>query len=179
MRTLLHHWYLSALAICIGVAPTGTAAPLRAGTPAPAIALTDQDNKPWTLADTLQRPEVKAVLLYFYPKDNTPGCTKQACALRDRAGTLMQKGVEIVGVSFDNPASHQRFIKKYSLNFTLLADLKGKAADAYGVRVPKRNLTRRVSFLIGANGKILHVLDHRDAARHVTEMQMAIEKHLP
>ena len=119
------------------------------------------------------------MLLYFYPKDNTPGCTKQACALRDRAGTLMQKGVEIVGVSFDSPASHQRFIKKYSLNFTLLADLKGKAADAYGVRVPKRNLTRRVSFLISANGKILHVLDHRDAARHVTEMQMAIEKHLP
>ena len=167
------------LALLLAVSGPAQAAPLKVGTPAPAIALKDQDNKAWALADTLQRPEVKAVLLYFYPKDNTPGCTKQACALRDRAGTLMQKGVEIVGINFDNTASHQRFIKKYALNFTLLSDLKGAAADAYGVRIPNRNLTRRVSFLISGEGKILHVFDHRDAIRHVAEMQMAIDKHLP
>ena len=84
--------------------------------------------------------------------------------------------METVGVSFDNASSHQRFIKKHSLNFTLLSDLDGKVAEAYGVRVPKRNLARRVSFLIGSDGKILRILDHRDANQHLTEMTAAIER---
>ena len=89
---------------------------------------------------------------------------------------MLHQGVETVGVSFDNASSHQRFIKKHSLNFTLLSDLNGKVAETYGVRVPKRNLARRVSFLIGSDGKILHILDHRDASRHLTEMTAAIER---
>ncbi len=152
------------------------AEPLKAGSAAPAVMLKDHSNKAWSLAETLKRPEVKAVVLYFYPKDDTPGCTKQACGWRDRRGTLLHQGVETVGVSFDNTSSHQRFIKKHSLNFTLLSDLNGKVAEAYGVRVPKRNLARRVSFLIGSDGKILHILDHRDASRHLTEMTAAIER---
>ena len=151
---------------------------LKAGGLAPVVIVHDQANKPWNLEDTLSRPTVKAVLMYFYPKDNTPGCTKQACGFRDRISTFIQKGVEVVGISCDSVASHQRFAKKFNLTFTLLADVKCKAADAYGVRVPKRNLTRRVSFLIGKEGKILRVFDHRDPLRHIAEMQMAIEKHL-
>ena len=174
MARLIHRLILTTLVLA---GPTAVwAEPLKTGSAAPAVVLKDQSNKAWSLAETLKRPEVKAVLLYFYPKDDTPGCTKQACGWRDRRGTLLHQGGETVGVSFDNASSHQRFIKKHSLNFTLLSDLNGKVAEAYGVRVPKRNLARRVSFLIGSDGKILHILDHRDANRHLTEMTAAIER---
>lgn len=153
------------------------AAPLlKVGAAAPAVVARDQANKPWVLADALMEPGVKAVLLYFYPKDDTPGCTKQACGWRDRMSAFLQNGVVVVGMSCDSVASHARFAKKHQLNFTLLADAKCKAAEAFGVRVPKRDFTRRVSFLIGKNGKILHVVDHRTPARHHAEMQMAIER---
>jgi peroxiredoxin Q/BCP len=145
---------------------------------APAVECRDQANKPWSLADTLERHDVKAVLLYFYPKDDTPGCTRQAITLRDNVGTLGQTGVQVVGVSFDTAASHQRFIKKCQLNFTLLADPKGKVADAYGVRIPKRAIARRVSFLISKDGKILAVFDNRNPAQHLPKMQAAIKAHL-
>ena len=149
---------------------------LKVGSPAPVVTAQDQANKPWNLADTFSRPTVNAVLLYFYPKDNTPGCTKQACEYRDHISTFIQKGVEVVGVSCDSVTSHQRFAKKFNLPFTLLADAKCKAADAFGVRVPKRNLTRRVSFLISKQGKIIHALDNRNPALHITQMQMVISK---
>jgi len=164
--------------MCLGVITASAAGVPKVGTAAPAIQCRDQANKPWSLADTLERHDVKAVLLYFYPKDDTPGCTRQAIALRDNVGTISQKGVQVVGVSFDTAASHQRFIKKCQLKFTLLTDPKGKAADAYGVRVPKRALARRVSFLIGKNGKILAVFDNRNPAQHLPKMQAAIEAHL-
>ncbi len=164
--------------MCLTAITASAAGVSEVGAAAPSIRCRDQANKPWNLADTLERHEVKAVLLYFYPKDDTPGCTRQAIALRDNVGTLGQKGVQVVGVSFDTAASHQRFITKRQLNFTLLADPKGKAADAYGVRVPKRALARRVSFLIGKNGKILAVFDNRNPAQHLPKMQAAIEAHL-
>ncbi len=152
------------------------AALLKVGAAAPAIAARDQANKPWILADALARPDVKAVLLYFYPKDDTPDCTKQATAFRDRLSAFRQKDVLVVGISCDSVASHQRFAKKFNLPYTLLADAKCKAADAFGVRVPKRALTRRVSFLISKQGKILHVIDNRNPLLHVMQMQMAIGK---
>jgi len=151
---------------------------LKAGALAPKISAPDQTNKTWNLADTLSKPAVKAVVLYFYPKDDTPGCTKQACGFRDHISTFIQKGVEVVGISCDSVASHQRFAKKFSLPFTLLSDAKCNVADVYGVRVPKRNFTRRISFLISKDGKILRIFDHRDPLRHISEMQMAIGKHL-
>ena len=174
MAHLLHRLILTTLVLAGSMAVW--AEPLKAGSSAPAVMLKDHSNKAWSLTETLKRPEVKAVLLYFYPKDDTPGCTKQACGWRDRRGTLLHQGVETVGVSFDNASSHQRFIKKHSLNFTLLSDQNGKVAEAYGVRVPKRNLARRVSFLIGSDGKILHILNHRDANRHLMEMTVAIKR---
>ena len=164
--------------MCLGAITASAAGLPKVGEAAPGIQCHDQANKPWSLADTLERHDVKAVLLYFYPKDDTPGCTRQAITLRDNVGTLGQKGVQVVGVSFDTAASHQRFIKKCQLNFTLLADPKGKAADAYGVRIPKRAIARRVSFLISKDGKILAVFDNRNPAQHLPKMQAAIKAHL-
>ena len=116
------------------------------------------------------------VLLYFYPKDDTPGCTKEACGFRDRMADLKKDKVEVIGVSFDSSASHQKFITKYNLNFPLLADTDGKIADAYGVKMTDKNMARRVSFLIGLDGKIAHVTDTPSADTHLSEMKEAVEK---
>jgi peroxiredoxin Q/BCP len=143
------------------------------GDKAPLIQGKDQNGKTFKLADVVGK---KVVLLYFYPKDNTPGCTKEACGLRDRMGDLKKENVEVVGVSFDNAQSHQKFIADYNLNFTLLADTDGKIADAYGVRMPAKSMAKRVSFLIGLDGKIAHVTDSPSADKHLAEMKDAVEK---
>src|SRR6185295_18741849 len=97
------------------------------------------------------------VLLYFYPKDDTPGCTKEACGLRDRMGDLKKDNVEVIGVSFDNEASHKKFIADQNLNFSLLADADGTVADAFGARMTGKKMAKRISFLVGLDGKIAHV----------------------
>src|SRR5580765_8160500 len=130
--------------------------PPKAGDKAPLIEGKDQDGKTWKLADVVGK---KVVLLYFYPKDDTPGCTKEACGFRDRIEDLKKENVEVIGVSFDSAESHQKFISKFSLNFPLLADTDGKIAEAYGTKMADRNMDRRVSFLIGLDGKIAHVTD--------------------
>src|SRR5262249_34847840 len=101
---------------------------------------------------------------------------KEACGLRDRMADLKKQDVEVIGVSFDNGESHKAFITKYNLNFPLLVDSDGKIADAYGVRLPGKSMARRVSFLIGLDGKIVHVTDNRDATVHLSEMSDAIQK---
>ena len=126
----------------------------KVGDKAPLIEGKNQDGKTWKLADEVGK---KVVLFYFYPKDDTPGCTKEACGFRDQISDLKKENVEVVGVSFDSSESHQKFISKCNLNFPLLADTDGKIADAYGVRMTGRNMARRVSFLIGLDGKIAHV----------------------
>ena len=145
----------------------------KVGDTAPLIQGQDQDGKTWKLADVVGK---KVVLLYFYPKDDTPGCTKEACGFRDRMADLKKEKVEVIGVSFDTAASHQKFIAKYNLNFPLLADSDGKIADAYGVRMTGRDMARRVSFLIGLDGKIAHVTDTPSADTHLSEMKEAVEK---
>ena len=145
----------------------------KVGDTAPLIQGQDQDGKTWKLADVVGK---KVVLLYFYPKDDTPGCTKQACGFRDRMADLKKDKVEVIGVSFDSPASHQKFIAKYNLNFPLLADTDGKIADAYGARITDRDMARRVSFLIGLDGKIAHVTDSPSADTHLSEMKEAVGK---
>jgi len=145
----------------------------KVGDKAPAVEGKDQDGKTWKLADQAGK---KAVLLYFYPKDDTPGCTKQACGLRDQMTDLQKENVEVVGVSFDNAESHQKFREKHKLNFTLLADTDGKIADAYGVRRGNSNMARRASFLIGKDGTIKHVTDTPSADTHLTEMKEAVAK---
>lgn len=141
-----------------------------AGDKAPLVQGKDQNGQEWNLADMVGK---KVILLYFYPKDDTPGCTKEACGFRDRISELKKDNVEVIGVSFDPPESHQKFISKYNLNFPLLADTDGKIADAYGVRMTGKNMARRTSFLIGLDGKIVHVTDTMNAATHLSEMQDA------
>jgi peroxiredoxin Q/BCP len=150
-----------------------TASTPKIGDTAPLIEGKNQDGKAWKLADDVGK---KVVLLYFYPKDDTKGCTKEACGLRDRMGALAKDNVEVIGVSFDSTESHQAFISKYALNFPLLADTDGKIADAYGVRMTGNSMARRVSFLIGLDGKIAHVTDSPSADVHLTEMQQAVAK---
>jgi peroxiredoxin Q/BCP len=168
-----------ALALVSGLFLTALAAPaaenltLKVGDKAPKVEGKDQDGKTWRLADSLGK---KTVLVYFYPKDNTPGCTAQACGLRDNMEDFASKNVEVVGVSFDSSESHQKFIKSQNLNFRLIADEDGNIADAFGARIPEKKMARRVSFLIGADGKIKHITDNPKADVHITEMKEAIGK---
>jgi peroxiredoxin Q/BCP len=143
----------------------------KAGDTAPLFTGQDQDGKTVRIADLMGK---KIVLLYFYPKDETPGCTTEACGFRDRMGDLKTNNVEVIGVSFDSAASHRQFIAKYHLNFTLLSDPDGKIADLYGVRMPGKNMDNRVSFLIGLDGKIAHVTDSPKPETHFSEMKDAI-----
>ena len=153
---------------------TVSAATPKVGDAAPAIEGKDQDGKTWKSSKHVGK---HVVLLYFYPKDETPGCTTQACGLRDQMGDLKKDHVEVIGVSFDSAESHQKFIAKHNLNFTLLADTDGKISDAYGVRREAgKNIARRASFLIGLDGKVVHVTDTPSAATHLAEMKEAVAK---
>ena len=147
---------------------------LAVGDKAPEVEAKDQTGKTWKMADQLGK---KAVLLYFYPKDDTPGCTKQACGLRDRMTDYKKENVEVVGVSFDSAESHQKFIEKHQLNFPLLVDTDGKIADAFGVRrEPGKNMARRATFLINKEGKIVHVTDTASADVHLSDLKEAVKK---
>jgi peroxiredoxin Q/BCP len=143
----------------------------KVGDKAPDFEAKDQDGKSWKLSDLAGK---QAALIYFYPKDDTPGCTKEACGLRDRMTELKKDHVQVLGVSFDDGASHKKFIDKHSLNFPLLVDTDGKIADKYGARMPNKNMARRVSFLIGKDGKIAHVTDNPGADVHLNEMKDAV-----
>ena len=145
----------------------------KAGDKAPLVEGKDQNGNAWKLSDDVGK---KVVLLYFYPKDDTPGCTKEACGFRDSIEALKQDNVEVIGVSFDSGESHQKFITKYNLNFPLIADTDGKIADAYGVRMAGRSVDNRVSFLIGLDGKIVHVTNSPSAEKHLSEMKAAAAK---
>jgi peroxiredoxin Q/BCP len=159
------------LAALLISATTIFAALPKAGDPAPNFAAPDQDGKTVSLADFAGK---KIVLLYFYPKDFTGGCTKEACGFRDRMGELQTNNVVVLGISYDSAASHKKFIEKYNLNFTLLADTDGKITAAYDVKMPVMKMSLRVSFLIGMDGKIIHVTNAVNPQAHFDEMQAAI-----
>ena len=143
----------------------------KAGDKAPLFEGQDQDGKTVKLADYLGR---KIVLLYFYPKDNTSGCTKEACGFRDRMGELQTNNVVVIGVSHDSVESHKKFAGEYNLNFTLVADPDGKIIKLYDVKMPMMAMSKRVSFLIGLDGKIVQVTDAMNPQTHFEEMQAAI-----
>ncbi|HEY5042142.1 MAG TPA: peroxiredoxin [Verrucomicrobiae bacterium] len=143
----------------------------KAGDTAPLFTGTDQDGKTVKLADVIGK---KIVLLYFYPKDFTSGCTKEACGLRDRMGDLQTNNVAVIGVSHDSVDSHKKFADEYKLNFTLIADPDGKIIDAYDVKMPMMAMAKRVSFLINLDGKIVHVTDAMNPQTHFDEMKTAI-----
>ena len=118
----------------------------------------------------------KTVVLYFYPKDDTPGCTKEACSFRDAFSRFKKQGIEILGVSPDNEASHKKFTAKYKLPFTLLADKDHTIADAYGTYGEKKFMGRtylgvkRTTFLIDEKGKIKKIFDKIKPEEHASEV---------
>jgi peroxiredoxin Q/BCP len=144
----------------------------KAGDTAPLFTGQDQDGKPFNLADHIGK---KIVLLYFYPKDFTGGCTKEACGLRDRMGDLQADNVEVIGVSHDSVESHKKFAEKYNLNFTLVGDADGSIVAKYDVKMPLLPMSKRVSFLIGLDGKIVHVTNAMNPQTHFDEMKTAID----
>ena len=121
------------------------------------------------------------VILYFYPRDDTPGCTKEACAFRDEFASLKEKGAVVLGVSTDSAKSHAKFVEKYKLPFLLLADDEKKIVEAYGVWGQKsfmgRNYlgTHRVTFLIGPDGRIKKVWPKVKPEEHVREVLAALD----
>ena len=122
----------------------------------------------------------KNVILYFYPKDDTPGCTKEACAFRDGFSEFQKRGAVILGVSTDSAASHDKFVEKFKLPFPLLADEDKKIVTAYGVWGDKSFLgriyqgTRRVTFLIGGDGRIKKIWPKVKPDQHAAEVLAAL-----
>jgi peroxiredoxin Q/BCP len=110
------------------------------------------------------------IVLYFYPKDDTTGCTKEACAFRDRMGDYERAGIRVYGVSLDSPESHRRFREKYNLNFPLLTDEGGRAAAALGVLREGGEKANRVTFLLDADGRIAKVYPEVSPETHADEI---------
>lgn len=133
---------------------------LEVGTKAPAFTLPDKDGNPVSLSDFLG----KKVVLYFYPRDNTPGCTRQACAFAGAYQGFKDKNVVVIGVSKDSVASHQKFAEKYDLPFILLSDPERQAIEAYGVWQEKKNYGKvsmgvvRSTYIIDEQGVIEKVM---------------------
>jgi peroxiredoxin Q/BCP len=112
----------------------------------------------------------KKSVLYFYPKDDTPGCTKEACAFRDRMGDYEQADIQVYGVSLDSPESHRRFREKNNLNFPLLTDEGGRAAEALGVLRENRKRANRVTFLLDPDGRIARVYPEVSPETHADQI---------
>lgn len=146
--------------------------PISAGSPAPEFNLLDDTNTLRSLADFRGKP----VVLYFYPKDDTPGCTKEACNFRDDYSAYQKAGVVVLGVSPDSVESHVKFKKKFQLPFPLLADEGHKVCDAYGVWGPKKFMGKsyegvlRTTFLVDAQGNIARVFENVRPAEHSAEV---------
>jgi thioredoxin-dependent peroxiredoxin len=146
--------------------------PISSGIPAPDFELLDDTNTPRKLSDYRGRN----VVLYFYPADDTPGCTKEACNFRDDYSAYEKADVVILGVSPDDVASHARFKKKFQLPFPLLADEGHKVCDLYGVWGPKKSFGReydgviRTTFLIDENGNVVNVFENVRPSEHSTEV---------
>ena len=162
-----------ATALALSLVTTHAAEAPKVGDKAPAITALDQDGKTVKLSDFAGK---QAVIVYFYPKDNTPGCTKEACGLRDRMDELKKQNVAVLGVSMDDAASHKKFIADHSLNFPLLVDKDGKITDAFGARMTGKNMSRRISFLVDKSGTVVHVTDNSSADQHLAEMKAAVAK---
>jgi peroxiredoxin Q/BCP len=108
-------------------------------------------------------------VLYFYPKDDTPGCTKEACAFRDRMADYQEADIKVYGVSLDSPESHREFREKYGLNFPLLTDEGGRAAEALGI-MSEKGSARRVTFLLDPDGNIVRVYPEVSPETHADEI---------
>lgn len=148
---------------------------LKAGDKAPAFTGLDQNGNKVSLKDY----KGKKVILYFYPKDDTPGCTAQACNLRDNYADLRKEGYEVIGVSVDSGKSHKKFEEKYNLPFTLITDEEKKIVNKYGVYGEKKFMGRtfmgtiRTTFIIDENGIIEHVISKPKTKEHAAQIREA------
>jgi thioredoxin-dependent peroxiredoxin len=148
------------------------------GSAAPAFSSTNANGEPVRLKDL----RGQRVVLYFYPKDDTPGCTKEACSFRDSFSEFKKRGITVLGVSPDSEASHKKFAAKYKLPFTLVADKDHVIADAYGVYGEKKFMGRtymgvnRTTFLIDEKGKIKKIFEKVKPDEHAKEVLDAFEK---
>lgn len=148
---------------------------LNEGDIAPDFTAKDQDGNDVKLSDF----RGQKVVLYFYPKDDTPGCTKEACSFRDANDIYAEKGIKVFGVSTDSEKKHQKFISKYSLPFTLLADTEKKLVNDYGVYAEKSLYGRkymgvnRTTFLIDEDGKIVKIFKKVNVSEHAQEVLTA------
>lgn len=138
--------------------------PLAVGTDAPAFTTKDTNGNTVSLSDFAG----KTVVLYFYPKDDTPGCTKQACSFRDAHSEYISKGIVVLGVSADDEAGHQAFTQKYNLNFPLLADTNKSIITAYDV--DGGGYAKRVTYIIDGNGKIIDVDAAVNTSTHASDV---------
>jgi peroxiredoxin Q/BCP len=148
---------------------------LKPGTPAPPFTLPDQDATPVTLAGLLQ---AGPLILYFYPADFTPGCTREACSIRDLHQQILATGLQVVGVSPQSPDSHRQFRERYELPFPLLSDVDKLAVKAYDVNGPLGFGVRRATFLIGTDGVIesavladLKIAEHEQFIREALRLR--------
>ena len=137
---------------------------LKIGDSAPDFTLQDQNEQKHTLSDYFG----KKIVVYFYPKDDTPGCKKEACSIRDNYALFEENEIVVFGLSYDSPKSHKKFADKYGLPFTLLSDNEKKVAKLYnsdGFLMPKRN-----SFLIDTEGKIFKIYQSVDVTTHTSNI---------
>ena len=145
---------------------------LQTGDKAPEFEVNDQDGNLVKLVDS----RGKKVVLYFYPKDNTPGCTAESCNLRDNYEQLQSKGYEVLGISSDNEKSHRKFIEKQNLPFILLADTNKKVHDLYGTWIEKSMYgrkymgTARVTFIIDEDGRIEEIIEKVNTKDHTSQI---------
>jgi len=148
---------------------------LKIGDPAPQFTATATDNSTVKLSDYFGQK----LVLYFYPMDDTPGCTKQACSLRDHYQEIQDKDAAILGVSTQDVASHQRFTEKYNISFPLIADTDGAVSRAYGAigsgglmgtTASLFGVASRITYLIDESGHIAHILVKTDCANHAQEV---------
>jgi peroxiredoxin Q/BCP len=152
--------------------------PISAGVQAPDFSLLDDSNLSRKLSDFRGQP----VVLYFYPKDDTPGCTTEACAFRDDYSAYKKANLAVLGVSPDSPRSHAKFKEKFSLPFPLLADDGHKVCDSYGVWGPKKSYGHeyegvlRTTFLIDSKGQIAKVFENVKPSEHSAEVLDALKE---
>ena len=140
---------------------------IKVGDKAPEFTLPSQDGTQVSLSDFLGK---KNVIVYFYPKDDTPGCTKEACAFRDQYQVFTDAGAEVIGISGDSQQSHKQFATKYNLPFTLLCDTNNKVRQLYDVPATLWILPGRVTYIIDKEGIIRHIFDSMlDFEAHVKE----------
>ncbi len=148
--------------------------PVKVGDRAPAFTLPNQSGAAVNLSDWLGS---KPIVLFFYPKDDTPGCTAEACAFRDSYEVFQEAGAEVLGVSGDTPASHQQFANRHKLPYTLLSDQGNQVRKLYGVPATLFVLPGRVTYIIDRQGIVQHIFDSQlEFQAHVQEALNALKR---